>query len=80
RDGFACACRRTRNRKSSSDSWDGGLVEGSWTEGYFSTGQMACADLIGESLGDGADPLSHLFYRSVDIHNPVVADAGFQYQ
>ncbi|MFP3408334.1 hypothetical protein SB757_27380, partial [Pseudomonas sp. SIMBA_065] len=25
-------------------------VEGSWTEGYFSTGQMACADLIGESL------------------------------
>ncbi|WP_333969545.1 hypothetical protein, partial [Pseudomonas aeruginosa] len=42
--------RRTRNRKSSSDSWDGGLVEGSWTEGYFSTGQMACADLIGESL------------------------------
>ncbi|MFJ3152493.1 hypothetical protein, partial [Pseudomonas hunanensis] len=31
-------------------SWDGGLVEGSWTEGYFSTGQMACADLIGESL------------------------------
>ncbi|MCO8165731.1 hypothetical protein NJC38_26715, partial [Pseudomonas sp. 21LCFQ010] len=42
--------RRTRNRKSSSDSWDGGLVEGSWTEGYFSTGQMACGDLIGESL------------------------------
>ncbi|MCZ7747525.1 hypothetical protein, partial [Pseudomonas aeruginosa] len=39
------------NRKSSSDSWDGGLVEGSWTEGYFSTGQMACADLIGESTG-----------------------------
>ncbi|WP_235776657.1 hypothetical protein, partial [Pseudomonas putida] len=29
---------------------DDGLVEGSWTEGYFSTGQMACADLIGESL------------------------------
>ncbi|MCO7634160.1 hypothetical protein NJF54_20265, partial [Pseudomonas guariconensis] len=37
------------NRKSSSDSWDGGLVEGSWTEGYFSTGQTACGDLIGES-------------------------------
>ncbi|WP_209420955.1 hypothetical protein, partial [Pseudomonas vranovensis] len=33
-----------------SDSWDGGLVEGSWTEGYFSTGQTACADLIGESV------------------------------
>ncbi|OZY34840.1 hypothetical protein CJF35_22515, partial [Pseudomonas lundensis] len=26
------------------------LVEGSWTDGYFSTGQMACADLFGESL------------------------------
>src|SRR5690606_35334021 len=51
RDGFACAYRRTRNRKSTSDSWDGGLVEGSWTEGYFSTGQTACGDLIGESLG-----------------------------
>src|SRR5690606_24637525 len=50
RDGFACAYRRTRNRKSSSDSWDGGLVEGSWTEGYFSTGQTACGDLIGESF------------------------------
>ncbi|MDR2305659.1 MAG: hypothetical protein LBE53_00425, partial [Paucimonas sp.] len=39
-----------RNRKSSSGSWDGGLGEGSWTEGYFSTGQMTCADLFGESL------------------------------
>lgn len=35
---------------------------------------------VGCLLGDGADPLSNLFYRSFDIHNPVVADAGFQYQ
>lgn len=35
RDGFACAYRRTRNRKSSSDSWDGGLVKGLLDGGLF---------------------------------------------
>ena len=38
------------NPEQSSDSWGGWLVEGSWTEGCFSTGQMACADLIKESI------------------------------
>lgn len=41
RDEFACASRRTQNR-SSSDSWDGGLVEVSWTEGYFSRSDGLC--------------------------------------
>ncbi|MCO7606648.1 hypothetical protein NJF44_15525, partial [Pseudomonas guariconensis] len=43
---------------------DGGLVEGSWTEGYFSTGQTACGDLIGESL----DNIS-LFHFMHGYHN-----------
>ncbi|AZL74246.1 hypothetical protein EI693_14635 [Pseudomonas oryziphila] len=41
----AINCRRTIRRFDRENS----LV--SWTKGYFSTGEMACADLIGESLG-----------------------------
>lgn len=78
RDGFACAYRHTRNRKSSSGSWDGGLVEGSWTEGYFSTGQMACADLIGESLVDGAfDDLMALVQLGMPIQPKMVAGRNY---
>ncbi|ERK99307.1 Hcp1 family type VI secretion system effector, partial [Pseudomonas putida LF54] len=56
-----------------------GLVEGSWTEGYFSTGQMACADLIGESLKEvklvvcraGTDKLK---YYEVVLEEVIIAD------
>ena len=53
KDDLACSALMTRAGHVYIISNIGSFGEGSWMEGYFGPGQMACADLIGESLEAG---------------------------